>query len=57
MIQTRRSTDTDEIIYRLLLLFSIGFASLRVFMLVRGAIDPVAGMVVRIAGLLSGGGV
>jgi len=51
MIQTRRSIDTDELLYRLLLLFSIGFTSLRVFMMVRSVIGPVSGMVVRIAGL------
>jgi len=55
MIQTRRSIDADEVIYRLLLLLSIGFTSLRVFMMVRSAIDPISGMVVRIAGLLGGG--
>jgi len=57
MIQTRWSIDADEVIYRLLLLFSIGFTSLRVFIVVRSAIDPLSGMVIRIAGFLGGGGV
>ena len=57
MIQAQRSIDTDEVIYRLLLLFSIGFTSLRIFMMVQSAIGSVSGMVVRITGLLGGGGV
>ena len=52
MIQALRSVDRDEVVYQVMLVFSIAFASLRVFLMVHMMVGPVSAFITQIAGLV-----
>ncbi len=52
MIRALRSIDRDEVVYQVLLVFSIAFTSLRVFMTVHHAAGQAASLISRLTMML-----
>jgi len=52
MIQALRSVDRDDVVYQVLLVFSIAFTSLRVFLMVHMMVGLVSAFVTQIGDLV-----
>jgi hypothetical protein len=52
MERTSRSIDRDELVYQVLLVFSIAFTSLRIFMTVHLAVGQAVTLVSRFSAIL-----
>jgi hypothetical protein len=52
MIHGLPSIDRDEVVYRLLLAFSIVFTSLRAFVMIHHLAEQAANLIAKIAGML-----